>query len=49
MGGGTWCELAERLTPPIPDLEVWDSSLPCHIVLLDMELYSTCLSIQPGV
>ena len=32
MGGGMWCELAERLTPPIPDLEVWDSSLACRIV-----------------
>jgi len=36
-----WCELAEWLTPLILDLEVWDSSLACRIVSLDMELYST--------
>ena len=37
-----WCELAERLTPVIPDLlEVWDLSLACRIVSLDVELYST--------
>ena len=41
MGGGMWCELAEWLTPLILDLEVWDSSLACRIVSLDMELYST--------
>ena len=36
-----WCELAERLTPPIRDLEVWDSSVACRIVSLDVKLYST--------
>lgn len=41
MGGGMWCDLAEQLTPPIRDLEVWDSSLACRNVSLDMDLYST--------
>ena len=33
--------VAEWLTPPTPDLEVWGSSLAHRVVSLDKELYST--------
>ena len=33
--------VSEWLTPRTPDLEVWSSSLACHVVSLDKELYST--------
>ena len=33
--------MAEWLTPRIPDREVRGSSLACHIVSVDKELYST--------
>ena len=32
--------MAERLTPPTPDLEVWGSSLAFSVVSLEKELYS---------
>ena len=33
--------VAKWLTPRTPDLEVWASSLACHVVSSDKELHST--------
>ena len=37
-----------QLTPWTPDLEVWCSSLACHVVSLDKELYSTLSLFTQG-
>ena len=49
MGGGIWCELAERLTPPF---RIWRSGIQALPVALFRETWNftpLCLSIQPGV
>ena len=41
--------VAKWLTPRTRDLEVWGSNLARHVVSLDKELYSTFVSLHPGV